>query len=286
MDEWIALIGGQGKMPELTISELHAKKKKVFLLAIQGITSPLLVNKADACQWLYLTQIGKAIRHCKKRKIHQVIMAGRVPHKKIFSFSLLHMDWTTLRLLLKQKDRRADPLLSAVATELAAHQIELISSVAYLKPYLAPQGILTQVPMTPKMEKDISLGVRIAKQLGGLDIGQTVVIKDHAVVAVEAMEGTDQCIERAYQIAGTKTCIVKMAKPNQDMRFDVPVIGKKTIELAAQCQVACIAVEADKTLLLDEEIVFFAEQHGICLVALDPQKALQANFTFPSSTGS
>lgn len=268
----IALLGGEGKMPRLIIEGIKSSGRKVFLLAIKGITSQSLANLADEVVWLHLTQLGKAKKKCSKRKIKEIVMAGRVHHRAIFSLSLFRMDWTTLQICWNMPDWRADTILKSIADLFAKAGITLINSVRYLKSYLSREGVLTKKQPSAKSMKDISFGIRIAKEIGRLDIGQTVVIKNQTIVAVEAMEGTDQCLDRAGKIAGSQCVVIKMPKPQQDMRFDVPIIGINTIEKLAKINAAALAIEAGRTLIIDKQTIHMANQMGIAIVALSQEK--------------
>jgi UDP-2,3-diacylglucosamine hydrolase len=270
-DRPIALIGGEGKMPRLIIEGIHASKRKILLFAIKGITPPDLAKYADETVWLYLTQLGKAINECCKRNIVEITMAGRVRHSEVFSLSLLRMDWVALNLWWNMKDWRADTILASIADTFKKRGITLINSIRYLSSYLSKEGVLTHKLPSKKVMADVYFGIKIAKKMGGLDIGQTVVIKNKTIVAVEAMEGTDQCLERAGQIAGTGCVVIKMAKPSQDMRFDVPIIGVNTIEKLAKIGAFALAIEANKTIIIDKQTISAADQMGIALISL-PQE--------------
>lgn len=264
----IALIAGEGKMPEIIIDEIHAEGRQVFLLAIYGSTPDALTKRVDDVLYLHITQLGKAIKECSKREVKELIMAGRVQHKSVYGLSLLKMDWTTLKLWWSMPDKRADTLLGSIANAFAAKGIQLLNSVNYLRPRLAPEGLLTKTSPSQKTLDDIHFGITIAKEMGRLDIGQTVVVKDKAIVAIEAMEGTDDCIERAGKLAGNHCVIIKMPKPNQDMRFDVPTIGVNTIQKLAKIKASAIAIEARRTLIIDEETIAEANKLGIVIISL------------------
>ncbi|MDF2578150.1 MAG: hypothetical protein K0S74_1634 [Chlamydiales bacterium] len=264
----IAVLAGEGKMPLLTLQELCASGKDPFLISIKNITSPDLFVFVSEHVELYLTQLGKAIKECRKREITQLILVGRVHHKSIFDLSLLHMDWTTIKLWLGLKDKRADTILKEIAETFEKNGIHVLNSIEYLKKYLAKEGVLTQKQPTEAILTDIALGWKLALKLGELDIGQTVIIKKQSVVAIEAMEGTDQCIERAGQIAREGCVMVKTAKPQQDFRFDVPVIGLNTIQKLVKIKAAAVAIEAEKTLILDPEAIDYANQHGLVIIAM------------------
>lgn len=268
----IALLGGEGKMPRLIIEGMHSEGKKVFLLAIKGVTPLSLAKLADEVLWLHIVQLGKAIRECSKRRIKEVVMAGRVHHRIIFSLSLFRMDLTAFKLWWNMTDWRADTILKGIADALAKKGLTLVSSVRYLGSYLSKRGTLTHKRPTSRDLEDIQFGVQIAKEMGRLDIGQTVVVKKKAVVAIEAMEGTDLCLERAGRVAGTGCVVVKMSKPNQDMRFDVPIIGLNTIEKLAKIGATVLAIEAEYTVLIDKHLISVADQMGVAIVALPRER--------------
>lgn len=255
-------------MPRLIIEGIHASGRKVLLLAIKGITPFDLAKHADETVWLHLTQLGKAINECCQRNVDEITMAGRVQHKEVFSLSLLRMDWTALNLWWNMSDWRADTILTSIADAFKKKGITLINSIRYLTSYLAKEGVLTHKLPNKKSIADVRFGLKIAKEMGRLDIGQTVVIKNKTVVAIEAMEGTDQCLERAGEVAGTGCVVVKMAKPDQDMRFDVPIVGVNTIEKLAKIGASALAIEAHRTLIIDKQTISAADQMGIALISL------------------
>jgi UDP-2,3-diacylglucosamine hydrolase len=238
---------------------------------------------ADECitvHWLSLGELSRLIEVFHKEGVSTAVMAGQVKHKQIFSS--IRPDWRLAKLLLNLRTRNTDMLLGAVAKVLADEGIELISSTAFLEPLLAQQGVLTERPPDEDERKNIDYGLAVAKAVAGFDIGQTVVVAAQACVAVEAMEGTDAAIERAGKLmqsleedapgaASTlerRLTIVKVAKPNQDMRFDVPVIGVRTIDTMIQAGATCLSVEAGRTLLFDRETLLQrASQAAIAIVA-------------------
>ncbi|MBJ7448802.1 MAG: UDP-2,3-diacylglucosamine diphosphatase LpxI [Parachlamydiales bacterium] len=255
-------------MPLTIADEIHRQGGKVFLLAVPGITPQDLINKADEYIFIQLTQVGKAIRACLKHDVKELIMAGRIRHRFVFSLSFFKFDWTTLRIWLSLPDFRTDNLLHGIVDAFERKGVHVIDSTKYLKKYLAKEGLLTKLKPSSKVLDDIIFGKDIAKAMGQLDIGQTVVVKNKTIVAVEAMEGTDSCLERAGHIAGSGCVVVKMAKPNQDMRFDVPVIGINTIQKLNKIGAAALAIEKDKTLLIDAETIDIANQLGLVIVSL------------------
>jgi len=274
----LGLIAGNGSFPLLLLDAARAQGAQVVVAAIREETSPLIENRgAAAVHWLSLGELGKLIDTFKREGVSTAIMAGQVKHKQIFS--AIRPDWRLAKVLFSLGTRNTDSLIGAVAKVLEDEGIHLISSTSYLDPLLAKPGVLTRRAPGEPEQKNIDYGRQVARHLARYDIGQTVVIAESACVAVEAMEGTDATILRAGEImqstahAGESVLsraltVVKVAKPNQDMRFDVPVIGLKTIETMQRAGATCIAVDAGKCLFLDgEKIVRAADEAGIAIVA-------------------
>jgi DUF1009 family protein len=273
----IGLIAGNGKFPLLVLEAARAQGYEVVVAAIQEEASPVIETKgAASVHWLSLGELSKLIDTFKAEGITRAVMAGQVKHKQIFSS--IRPDWRLAKLLLSLTTRNTDSLLGAVAKVLAEEGITLERSTSLLEPLLARPGVVTRRSPTDQERKNIAYGRAVARSLTQHDIGQTVVVAECACVAVEAMEGTDATIERAGQImrslhgdASTLNrglTVVKIAKPNQDMRFDVPVIGLKTIEVMRAAGATCLALDAGKCLLLDgEKIPEAADAAGIAVVA-------------------
>lgn len=264
----------------LLLDAACAQGAQVIVAAIKEETSPLIEQKgAAAVYWLSLGELSKLIETFKKEGVQTAIMAGQVKHKQIFSS--IRPDWRLAKILFSLTTRNTDSLIGAVAKVLEDEGIHLISSTSYLEPLLAKEGVLTPRHPSPAEQKDIDYGRQVARHLARYDIGQTVVIAESACVAVEAMEGTDATILRAGEImrslaapqAGAPVLsrnltVVKVAKPEQDMRFDVPVIGIRTVEIMKQAGATCLAVDAGRCLMLDGEgIIHAADQAGITIVA-------------------
>lgn len=276
-DKKLGLIAGNGKFPFLVLQAARAQGYEVVVAAIREETSPDIEKSgAAAVHWLSLGELSRLIETFKSAGVTHAVMAGQVRHKQIFSS--IRPDWRLAKLLLSLGTRNTDSLLGAIAKVLAEEGIALESSTALLEPLLARTGVLTKRAPSGQEQKDIAYGRTIARHLGQYDIGQTVVIAEAACVAVEAMEGTDATIERAGELmrslAGeTSTLnraltVVKVAKPNQDMRFDVPVIGVKTIAVMRNAGALCLALDAGKCLLLEgDAIIECADEAGICVVA-------------------
>jgi hypothetical protein len=273
----IGLIAGNGKFPLLVLDAARAAGYEVVVVAIKEEAAPEIESRgATSVHWLSLGELSKLIETFQREDVRHAVMAGQVKHKQIFS--AIRPDWRLAKLLLSLTTRNTDSLLGAVAKVLAEEGITLENSTALLDPVLVKSGTLTRRAPTEQELKNIVYGRAVARQLAQHDIGQTVVIAETACVAVEAMEGTDATIERAGRIMGSlhgdastlsrALTVVKIAKPNQDMRFDVPVIGVKTIEVMQAAGATCLALDAGKCLMLDgEKILDAANAAGIAVVA-------------------
>jgi hypothetical protein len=280
----LGLIAGNGRFPFLLLEAARAHGLTVVVAAIKEETDVEMNGRATAdpqihVHWLSLGELSKLIETFQREGVTRAVMAGQVRHKQIFS--AIRPDWRLAKLLLNLRSRNTDMLLGAIAGVLADEGIELVSSTQYLEPLLAKAGVLTARAPDEDERKDIEYGRTVARAIAGYDLGQTVVIAAQACVAVEAMEGTDATIARAGALlhatedsSASSTLrrsltVVKVAKPNQDMRFDVPVIGVATIETMQSAGATCLAVEAGRTLLFDRDaIVAAADRAGLTIVAL------------------
>ncbi len=279
----LGLIAGNGRFPFLLLDAARAHGLEVSVAAIKEETDPEIERRAAEdpaihVEWLSLGELSRLIDYFQRRGVTRATMAGQVKHKQIFSS--IRPDWRLAKLLLNLSTRNTDMLLGAVAKVLADEGIELISSTAYLEPLLAPAGALTHRAPDEEERKDIEYGLSVARGVAGFDIGQTVVVAAQACVAVEAMEGTDAAITRAGALMATlddeastlarRLTVVKVAKPNQDLRFDVPVIGIPTIEGMVHAHATCLAIEAGRTLLFDKaKILDKANAAGIAIIAVE-----------------
>ena len=277
----LGLIAGNGRFPFLLLDAARAQGLAVAVAAIREETDPEMDRRAAAdpgitVHWLSLGELSRLIETFHKEGVQRAVMAGQVKHKQIFSS--IRPDWRLAKLLLSLRTRSTDMLLGAVAKVLSDEGIELISSTAFLEPLLAEEGVLTERAPDDEERRNIDYGRQVARAVAGFDIGQTVVVAAQACVAVEAMEGTDATVERAGMLmrsmdgeASTlerRLTVVKIAKPNQDMRFDVPVIGVATIETMVRAGASCLSIEAGRTLLFDREAILErANQAGIAIVA-------------------
>src|SRR5437016_11002455 len=245
------LIAGNGKFPFLVLEGARKAGAEVAVAAIREETDPEIERAAESVTWVGLGQLGKMLRFFKNEGVEKAIMAGQVKHVQIFSGAI--PDVRMLKMLLRLPKRNTDALIGAVADELAGEGIELIDSTFFLKDQLPQSGTLTKREPDERERGDIEYGLEIAREIARLDLGQTIVIRDRACVAIEAMEGTDAVIRRAGQLAGARLTIVKIAKPDQDMRFDVPVVGIPTIQAMIDANATCLCVTAGKTLIFDRE---------------------------------
>jgi DUF1009 family protein len=266
----IGLIAGNGKFPFLVLDAARQMGHDVTVVAIKEEAFKDIEESAHSgrpadVHWVSLGQLGKCIDVLKTAGVTEAVMAGQVRHVKIFSGIM--PDFTLLKVLGRLKARNTDALISAVADELAANGIRLVDSTSFLGPLLAREGVLTARYPNEEERKDFEFGYRMADAIAALDIGQTIAVKHGAVVAVEAMEGTDEVIGRAGHLAGPGVRIVKVAKPNQDMRFDVPVIGIPTIQAMRRAGASALSIDAGRTLVLDgAQVIDAANESGITIV--------------------
>jgi len=276
--ERIGLIAGNGRFPFLVLDAAKARGLDVVVAAIKEETFPEIESQgATAVHWLSLGELSKLIETFRREGVHRAIMAGQVKHKQIFSS--IRPDWRLAKLLLSLGTRNTDSLLAAVAKVLADEGIVLESSTSLLEPLLAKPGTLTNRPPNEAEKKNIEYGRTVARHLAQYDIGQTVVVAEGACVTVEAMEGTDAAIERAGQIMASLDAtpsilsraltVVKIAKPRQDMRFDVPVVGLRTIEVMRKAGASCLALDAGKCLLLDGQAIIDAADAAEIAISSD-----------------
>ncbi len=275
----IGLIAGNGKFPLLVLDAARSRGLDVIVAAIKEEASPEIEQHgAAAVHWLSLGELSKLIETFQRAGVTRAIMAGQVKHKQIFSS--IKPDWRLAKLLLSLRSRNTDALIGAVAKVLGDEGITLMNSTELLEPMLVSEGVLTRRGPSDSEQTNIACGREVAQHLARFDIGQTVVIAEAACVAVEAMEGTDATILRAGELmrspslgSGPSTLsraltVVKVAKPNQDLRFDVPVVGPKTIEVMKQAGASCLALDAGRCLLFDkEETLDSSDAAGICIVA-------------------
>src|SRR5437870_682427 len=263
----LGLIAGNGKFPFLVLEGARKAGAQVAVAAIREETDPEIEGLADRLTWIGVGQLGKMIRFFKDEGVEKAIMAGQVKHVQIFSSSI--PDVRMLKMLLRLPKRNTDALIGAIADELAAEGIELIDSTFFLKDQLPQPGTLTKRAPDERERGDMEYGLEIAREIARLDLGQTIVIRDRACVAIEAMEGTDAVIRRAGQLVRGRLTVVKIAKPDQDMRFDVPVVGLPTIESMIGANATCLCLSAGQTLIFDRErMVELANTNKIAIMAV------------------
>jgi hypothetical protein len=265
----LGLIAGNGRFPFLVLDAARAQGHEVTVIALKEETFKELEAAAliarVRCHWISIGQLGTCIRLLKEAGASHAVMAGQVTHTKIFGNIV--PDATFMKLLMKLPFQSTDGLIGAVAGALRVNGIELIDSTSLLAPLLAEPGVLTHRPPTEHERKDFEFGYPIADAIAGLDIGQTIAVKHRAVVAVEAMEGTDEVIGRAGHLAGRGVRIIKVAKPNQDMRFDVPVVGLATIQAMRVAGASALSVDAGRTLMFEKDaLLASANEAGITIV--------------------
>jgi UDP-2,3-diacylglucosamine hydrolase len=255
-DAPLGLLAGNGRFPFLVAEAARKAGRRVVAVAIKEEAAPELAASVDEIHWVGLGQLGRCIDVLKTAGVREAVMAGQVKHRQIFSGIV--PDLKLMAVLARLAMKNTDSLIGAVADVLAGEGITLLSSVQLLQDHLAREGAMTRRRPGRDEQKDIEYGLHVGRTLAGLDLGQTVVIKDRAAVALEAMEGTDEVIRRAGRIAGAGCTVVKVAKPRQDLRFDVPVVGGGTLTAMGESGARTLAVEAGRTLLLDRD-VFLAE---------------------------
>jgi DUF1009 family protein len=249
----LGIIAGNGLYPRLLAdSARKSGVQNIFAAAFEGETDPSLSQHVDEVEWLRVGQLGRLLNCFQARGIHHAVMAGQIAPKNLFD---LRPDWKALLVLARLKSRNAETIFAAIADQLAAVNVELLSATSFLEDYLAPAGLIAGPKLSRREEEDIDFGWKIAKETAGLDIGQTVVVKNGTVLAVEAFEGTNETIRRGGNLARKGAIVIKVAKASQDLRFDIPVIGPETLRIAAEAKVRVIAVEAGRTLLIEKELL-------------------------------
>jgi DUF1009 family protein len=265
----VGILAGNGRFPFLALQGARRLGHDVAVVGIKEEAASDLEGAARdqgaSFEWVSLGQLGRCIAILKAAGVAQAVMAGQVKHAKIFSGIV--PDLTLLSVLTRLRAKNTDALIAAVAGVMRDHGIELLDSTVFLRPLLAPSGCLSARAPDASEQEDFAFGYRIADAIAGLDIGQTIVVKDRAVVAVEAMEGTDAVIARAGEVAGPGTRVLKVAKPGQDMRFDVPVVGVATIRVMTGAGATALSIDAERTLVLDgEDFYRAADGAGIAVV--------------------
>jgi hypothetical protein len=273
------LIAGNGRFPFLVLEGARSQGIEMAVIALKEEASTELENSAKRLHWVSLGELSKAIDLMHKEGVTQAVMAGQVKHNKIFSS--IRPDWKLAKLLFSLPRKNTDSLIGAVARVLEDEGIRLVDSTLFLKPLVPEAGVLTKRAPDERERADIEYGFGVARQISAMDIGQTVVVSDRACVAVEAMEGTDETIARAARITnGKQLVVVKVSKPGQDMRFDVPVIGLPTIEQMKSARATALALDAGRTLLFDKEkLLAQADAAGIAIQAFPPATPVEPQAT-------
>jgi DUF1009 family protein len=264
------LIAGNGRFPFLVLEGARSQGIEMAVIALKEEASPELERTAKKLHWVGLGELGRTIELLHKEGVTRAVMAGQVKHNKIFS---IRPDWQFAKLMMSLPRKNTDSLIGAVAKVLEKEGIELVDSTVFLKPLLPNPGILTKRKPDTRESEDIEYGLGVARHIAAMDLGQTVVVRDRACVAIEAMEGTDETIERAARITGgAELTVVKVSKPKQDMRFDVPVVGLPTVEVMKRCKATALAIDAHRTLLFDRaELIAAADAAGITIQAFEPE---------------
>jgi DUF1009 family protein len=262
----LGIIAGNGAYPRLLAdSAREAGVGKIVAAAFSDETDSALAEHVDAIEWMRVGQLNRLLNFFREQKVRNAIMAGQIAPKNLFD---LRPDWRALLVLAKLKRRNAESIFSAIADELAKVDVDLLPATTFLEDHLASAGLIAGSNLSRREEEDVDLGWKIAKQIAELDIGQTVVVRNGTVLAVEGFDGTNETIRRGGKLAGKGAIVIKVAKPNQDMRFDVPVIGVETIRVAADSKIRVIAIEGRKTLLLERDaIVDLAQRASISVLA-------------------
>jgi UDP-2,3-diacylglucosamine hydrolase len=264
------LIAGNGRFPFLVLEGARSQGIEMAVIALKEEASPELEKVTKRLHWVSLGELSKAIALMQQEGVKQAVMAGQVKHNKIFSS--IRPDWKLAKLLFSLPIKNTDSLIGAVAKVFEEEGIQLVDSTLFLKPLLPGAGVLTRRAPNEKEAADMEYGLGVARHIAWMDIGQTVVIADRACVAVEAMEGTDETIARAARFAeGKPLVVVKVSKPRQDMRFDVPVVGLPTVEAMRQAGATALGVDAGRTLLFErEKLIAMADGAGIAIQAFPP----------------
>ena len=271
------LIAGNGRFPFLVLEGARSQGIEMAVIALKEEASPELEKVAKRLHWVSLGELSKAIALMQQEGVNHAVMAGQVKHNKIFSS--IRPDWKLAKLLLTLPRKNTDSLIGAVAKAFEGEGIQLVDSTLFLKPLLPEPGVLTRRAPNENEAADIEYGLGVARHIATMDIGQTVVVADRACVAVEAMEGTDEAILRAARLAAGKSLVVvKVSKPKQDMRFDVPVVGLPTVETMRSAGATALALDARRTLLFDrEKLIGKADEAGISIQAVPPALTAEPN---------
>jgi DUF1009 family protein len=267
----IGLIAGYGELPMVIGAEARQKGHSVFAVGLEPLADKALEDHVDDIEFVSLGKLGKIISTLKKAGVEKVVLAGKVPKTLLYKSKMMP-DLRAAKMLLSLKDKKDDTILLAITNELKKDGLELIATTSFTESIMAKEGVMTRKKPSKKQTHDIEFGFPIAKQIGGLDIGQSVVVKDRAVMALEAIEGTDEAIKRGGKLAADGAVVIKVAKPEQDLRFDVPGVGRQTILTMAEVQASVLALEAGACIIMDKEnVIKEANELGICIVGFTEQ---------------
>lgn len=268
----IGIVAGSGALPLEMLEAARAEGLQVHVGAVKNEADPLLAEKADSCDWVRVGELDKLIRYFRSKKVEAVVFGGKIQKTNLLRGEV-RPDLTMIRLFAQIKRRNDDTLLGTIADHMTKKGLTVLDSTRFLKDSLPASGILSaRKPSRQEME-NIQFGFLMAKGIAGLDIGQTVVVKDMSVVAVESVEGTDECIRRGGHLGGPGSIVIKVAKPAQDMRFDVPAVGLDTLEAMREVKAAVLAFEAKKTIVVEREAFLKkADQLKIAVIAYEPKK--------------
>lgn len=271
----LGIIAGNGRFPLLALKEARREGYRVALCAIEKEADEDLSKMADSCAWVKVGELKKVVKFFRSEGVHEAIMAGKIEKIRLFQENV-KPDLEMVKVVMKARDFKDDSLLSGIAHYLHDQGIDLIDSTVFMRDALPPAGVLGKRKPSKEIWEDLRFGFRMAKALAGLDIGQTVVIKKKAVLAVEAIEGTDAAIERGSELGDGKITVVKVAKPHQDMRFDVPAVGLKTLRSLMNAKAEAFGFEAGTTIFMDrDEVVEKADKAGIALVGLREEEVME-----------
>src|SRR3954447_19389455 len=253
VDKTFGIIAGNGAYPkEMAVAARRSGVSRIVAAAFVNETDPNLAEHVDAIEWLRVGQLGRLLKYFRDQKVAEAVMAGQIAPQNLFD---LHPDWKALMLLARIKQRNAESIFGAIADDLQKAGVHLLPAVTFLEDALAPAGLIAGRRLGRRHLADVEFGWNIAKEVARLDIGQTVLVKNGTVLAIEGLDGTNETIRRGGRLAGTGAIMIKVSKPNQDMRFDVPVIGLETIRVAHEAGVRAIAIEANRTLLLEKTAI-------------------------------
>jgi len=269
----LGLIAGNGDLPKAVAEEARARGYEIIAIGLEPLAEKSLSSVVDEIRWINVGKLGQVINFLKRSGVKEAVMAGKVPKSLLYK-SKITPDLRAVKFLLSLKDKSDDSILLALAKELKKEGVTLLNTTDFTTSLLAPEGVLTKKGPTEDEWKDITFGWRIAKEIGRLDIGQTVIIRNQAVMAIEAIEGTDEAIKRGGTLAGSGAVVIKVSKPQQDMRFDVPVVGLDTLRSMLEVKARVLAVDSGKSIIIGKEkLIKEAEKAGVAIVGVSDTAA-------------